>query len=197
MNMGNMREISIEECRMVSGGETPVGTVVNGCRPWWYNMPGLVYSYASGTFSFAPAPTSFGSSGGGGGGGGGGNVLEYDPDGDDDNDDISNMDEEIVVTGDRTLPTGFKEVPGGYYMYELKSDGTRGPLQFTPWYADLTCEIYDSHQKAIGKTSSTYGYLATAIGVLGNGAGSGAATAMGLLAEGTGVNNKPAHCPDR
>lgn len=63
--MSNMREINIEECKLVSGGEAPPGTVVTGGRPWWENLPGLVYSYASGTFSFAPNPTSFGSSGSG------------------------------------------------------------------------------------------------------------------------------------
>lgn len=188
--MGNMREISITECNAVFGG---TDIVVTGLRRyhdsnsfqdnhWSSGGGGFLGNYGTGgAFDLDSMLRSLG--------------LEIIDEGDDDGDGILNRDEEIVVIGDRTLPTGFKEVPGGYYMYELKGDGTRGPLQFTPWYADLTCEIYDSHQKAIGKTSSTYGYLATVIGVLGNGAGSGAATAMGLWAEGTGVNKKPAHCP--
>jgi hypothetical protein len=178
MKMGNMREISVEECRRVSGGDI----VVTGRK----TIPGNTNSSAIYGHMYGSSILPSGIMG----------LYEdiYDPDGDDDGDTIRNQDEDIVVNGDRTLPTGFKEVPGGVYMYELKVDGTRGPLQFTPWYADLTCEIYDSHQKAISKTSSTYGYLATAIGVLGNGAASTAATLMAFWAEGTGVNSRPAYC---
>ena len=80
--MGNMREISIEECMRVSGGEI----VVSGRRP----VPGS--TNFAGTYgpvynsSMLPAGIM------------GSYEDIYDPDGDDDGDGVRNMDEEIVVT---------------------------------------------------------------------------------------------------
>ena len=66
--MNAFRKLNVDECEMVSGGFNPPtissDIVVNGqLRPWYYNVPGLVYVASSGTFSFAQNPTSFGSSG--------------------------------------------------------------------------------------------------------------------------------------
>ena len=81
--MGNMREISVEECMRVSGG---AAIVVSGRKsPSSSGMESFFWdSFFSDYLS-------------GGGGGGGGGEVAHDPDGDDDGDGIRNMDEEIVV----------------------------------------------------------------------------------------------------
>lgn len=86
-------------------------------------------------------------------------------------------------------------MPGGLYMYHVSSDGTRGPLEFTPWYANLVCEIYESHQQAIGQTSFQYGVTSAGISAL-SPAGATAGGIMGFIAEGTGANSPPQHCPE-
>jgi hypothetical protein len=88
MNMGNMREISIQECNAVFGGNDAI--VVSGRRtvPGSTNFAGTygpVYNS-----SMLPAGIM------------GSYEDIYDPDGDDDGDGIRNMDEEIVVTADVT-----------------------------------------------------------------------------------------------
>ena len=86
--MGNMREISVEECNAVFGGTGEI--VVSGRKP----VPGS--TNFSGTYgpvynsSVLPAGIM------------GSYEDIYDPDGDDDGDGIRNMDEEIVVTADVT-----------------------------------------------------------------------------------------------
>ena len=88
MNMGIMREISVEECNAVFGGTGEI--VVSGRKP----VPGS--TNFAGTYgpvynsSMLPAGIM------------GSYEDIYDPDGDDDGDGIRNMDEEIVVTADVT-----------------------------------------------------------------------------------------------
>lgn len=100
--MGNMREISIEECNAVFGGTDEPGTVVTGGKTYFDRMYG---NYTDNPYYKAAMAGNYGASAitnlsGYGPGTGGG--VAYDPDGDDDGDDIRNMDEEIVVTADVT-----------------------------------------------------------------------------------------------
>ncbi len=105
--MGNMREISIEECNAVFGGtDEPDEIVVTGGKK-------VKSSSDGGGSGFAWVSLL---SGGGGGGGGGGGYVDlasllsdfFDvedgevDEGDDDGDGILNRDEEIVVTADIT-----------------------------------------------------------------------------------------------
>lgn len=190
--MGNMREISIDECRKVSGGSVNETIIVTGAKVLRDDGGYSSWDYGSGSYG------SYGGFGGYtsyGGSGGGGTVHQI-TDEDSDGDGIPNWeDDPIIVDGDRSLPAGFVEVAGGYYMYHLASDGTRGPLEFTPWYAQQVCEIYDSHQQAIDQTSSLYDYTSAGIGLLGYPAGAVAGQIMGYIAKATGANSPPQHCP--
>ena len=113
--MGNMREISIEECMRVSGGII----IVNGSPPstppnpgpdntamqgaWMYlgmNSTTINYTSLYGQGRTLSENPGIGVTG------------EWDPDGDDDGDGIRNMDEEIVVTAEKI------NLPGGYYAYQ-------------------------------------------------------------------------------
>jgi hypothetical protein len=106
MNMGNMREISIEECNAVFGGTiTVTGRKTSG----WID-PQLLSSLMGGSYggylrtqalilATQAAPDVALDEG---------HVDE----GDDDGDGILNRDEEIVVTAEKV------NLPGGYYAYQ-------------------------------------------------------------------------------
>ncbi len=125
--MSNMREISVEECMRVSGGII----IVNGSPPSTPPNPGPDNSAMQGAWMYLGMNSSsinytslYGQGRTLSENSGIGVTGEWNPDGDDDNDDISNMDEEIVVTGNpqalkaamdsyRNLATAFVN----YFLY--------------------------------------------------------------------------------
>ena len=105
--MSNMREISVEECNAVFGGII----IVNGFPPSTPPNPGPDNSAMQGAWMYLGMNSSsinytslYGQGRTLSENSGIGVTGEWNPDGDDDNDDISNQDEEIVVTATPMTP---------------------------------------------------------------------------------------------